>query len=121
MPHRPNRSTAPNSRSRKEIPWRRIAAYCNLEEERRANRRFLDLELHGDHEGFAAELSRLGCDWAASGRSRLKVVLGADVTTRDLYRVAAERDVHIRRLDHKRDSLEDIFLRAMEDEPRGGV
>jgi len=99
----------------------RIAAYCNLEEERRANRRFLDLELHGDHEGFAAELSRLGCDWAASGRSRLKVVLGPDVTTRDLYRVAAERDVHIRRLDHKRDSLEDIFLRAMEDEPRGGV
>jgi hypothetical protein len=28
--------------------------------------------------------------------------------------VAAEQDVQIRRLNHKRDSLEDIFLKAME-------
>ena len=30
------------------------------------------------------------------------------------YRLAAERKIQIRRLDYKRDSLEDIFLKAME-------
>jgi hypothetical protein len=33
---------------------------------------------------------------------------------RRLYQVAAEQNVQIRRLSHKRDSLEDIFLKAME-------
>jgi hypothetical protein len=33
---------------------------------------------------------------------------------RDLYRIAAEQNMQIRRLSYKRDSLEDIFLKAME-------
>ena len=32
----------------------------------------------------------------------------------DLYRLALENEVQIRRLNFKRDSLEDIFLKAME-------
>jgi hypothetical protein len=32
----------------------------------------------------------------------------------DLYRIALDHDVQIRRLNFKRDSLEDIFLKAME-------
>ena len=39
---------------------------------------------------------------------------------RDLYRVAADHEIRIRRLDYRRDSLKDIFLRAMELN-RGGV
>ena len=40
---------------------------------------------------------------------------GADaVEVRQLYQLAAEQNVQIRRLNHKRDSLEDIFLKAME-------
>ena len=34
----------------------------------------------------------------------------------DLYRLALEHGVQIRRLNFKRDSLEDIFLKAMENE-----
>jgi ABC-2 type transport system ATP-binding protein len=33
---------------------------------------------------------------------------------RRLYEVAAAQNVQIRRLNHRRDSLEDIFLKAME-------
>ena len=33
---------------------------------------------------------------------------------RDLYEIAAAHEVQIRRLNFKRDSLEDIFLKAME-------
>jgi hypothetical protein len=32
----------------------------------------------------------------------------------DLYRIALQHGVQIRRLNYKRDSLEDIFLKAME-------
>jgi hypothetical protein len=41
-------------------------------------------------------------------------VLQDGVEVRDLYRIAAETQVQLRRLSYKRDSLEDIFLKAME-------
>jgi ABC-2 type transport system ATP-binding protein len=42
------------------------------------------------------------------------MVLSGGVEVRDLYRLAAERRMQIRRLSHRHDSLEDIFLKAME-------
>jgi hypothetical protein len=33
---------------------------------------------------------------------------------RRLYELAAQQQIQIRRMNHKRDSLEDIFLKAME-------
>lgn len=90
-----------------------IAAYCNIEQERRANRRFLELETRGGGAPFVAAIQALGCETALGGGGRLKVVLPAGVGIRDLYRLAAERNVQLRRLQYKRDSLEDIFLKAM--------
>ncbi|HYH46865.1 MAG TPA: ABC transporter ATP-binding protein, partial [Thermoanaerobaculia bacterium] len=131
----------------------RVAAVCDLEAERRANRRFLELELRplgaaaapaapdapeppapdtpaaaaagSDHQagfaaavdpraGFAGAVEKLGCELALAGRQRMKLVLPDGVEVRDLYRVAAEQQVQIRRLDYRRDSLEDLFLQAME-------
>ena len=91
----------------------RIAAYCNLEEERRTNRRFIEMELGGDPEGFLTGARKLGCECAPGARRGLKVVLPPEVEVRDLYRIAADHGVEIRRLSHKRDSLEDIFMKAM--------
>jgi len=92
----------------------RIVVYCNLEEERKANRKFLVLETRGDQEKFTAAVAALGCEYALTGDHRLKVVLQDGVEVRDLYRIAATHEVQIRRLSYKRDSLEDIFLKAME-------
>lgn len=91
-----------------------IAVYCNLEEERKSNRKFLMLETRGDQKRFVEALSGLGCEYAISSDSRLKVVLQDGVEVRDLYRLAGETQVQLRRLSYKRDSLEDIFLKAME-------
>jgi ABC-2 type transport system ATP-binding protein len=91
-----------------------LAVYCNLEEERKSNKKFLLLETRGDQAGFASALSELGCEYAITTDHRLKLVLQGDVQVRDLYRVAGEHGVQIRRLSYKRDSLEDIFLKAME-------
>jgi ABC-2 type transport system ATP-binding protein len=91
-----------------------IAVYCNLEEERKANRKFLVLETRGDQSKFATALGTLGCEYAVTTDHRLKLVLQDGVEIRDLYRLAEEHRVQIRRLSYKRDSLEDIFLKAME-------
>jgi len=92
-----------------------VAAFCNLEEERRANRRFLEMETRGVSNGdFLAALERLGCETAVGARGRIKLILPDGMEVRRLYEVAAGQNVQIRRLNHKRDSLEDIFLKAME-------
>lgn len=94
-----------------------IAANCNLEEERKANRKFIELETRGgDRKAFAESIGALGCDYALSGERRLKVIMQETVEIKDLYRLAFEHEVQIRRLNFKRDSLEEIFLKAMENE-----
>src|SRR5437879_1725917 len=92
----------------------RLAVYCNLEEERKANRKFLVLETRGNQGAFAEAIGKLGCEYALTGEYRIKLVLHEGIEIRDLYRLAAEYEVQIRRLDYRRDSLEDIFLKAME-------
>jgi len=92
----------------------RLAAFCNLAEERQANTRFLNMEVLGDRGAFSEAVTGLGCQWAGSGNGRIKLVLPEGVEIRDLYRLADEHRVQIRRLDHRRDSLQDIFLKALE-------
>ncbi len=98
----------------------RIAASCNLEEERRANRKFLELETRGANGTFTSAIENLGCETAVFPNGRMKLVMPDGVEIRQLYALAADQNVQIRRLNHKRDSLEDIFLKAME-VPNGGV
>jgi ABC-2 type transport system ATP-binding protein len=92
-----------------------IAASCNLEEERRGNRNFIELETWGDDSGFEEAVEDLGCDYAALGHGRIKMVLPEGMEVRELYRIAARRNVQIRKLNRRHDSLEDIFLKAMEE------
>ncbi|HZN08923.1 MAG TPA: ABC transporter ATP-binding protein, partial [Pyrinomonadaceae bacterium] len=67
-----------------------IAVYCNLEEERKSNRKFLMLETRGDQKRFVEALARLGCEYAITNPTRMKVVLQDGVEVRDLYRLAAQ-------------------------------
>lgn len=90
----------------------RIAALCDLEEERKANLKFLELEVSSEN-GFLESVRGLGCECASFGSGRLKIVLPDNIELRQLYRLAAEHSVQIRRMNYRRDSLEDIFLKAM--------
>jgi len=90
-----------------------IAHYSNLNEERRANKRFLELETYGANGDFTEAIEKLGCECAVTA-NRMKMVLADGIETRDIYRIAAEKQVRIRRLNFRRDTLEDIFLKAME-------
>jgi ABC-2 type transport system ATP-binding protein len=90
-----------------------IATYCNLEDERRANLKFIEIETQRGNSLFADAIGNLGCEVAVLSDRKLKTVLPESVSVRDLYKIAAEHQMMIRRLDYKRDSLQDIFLKAM--------
>ena len=92
----------------------KLAKYCNLEEERRSNKKFLLIQIRGDEEGFVAGLRKLGCEVAIPNRRRIKAIIPEGVEIQHLYALAESLSVQIRNLDYKRDSLEDIFLRAMD-------
>lgn len=90
-----------------------IAHYSDLDQERRANKRFVELETYGANGDFTAAIEKLGCECAVTA-NRMKMILGDGIETRDIFRIAAEQQVRIRRLNFRRDTLEDIFLKAME-------
>ncbi len=98
----------------------RVVHYSNLEDERRMNRRFVELEPYGNTTAFIEAVEALGCECAPGAMNRLKLVLAENVEVSDIYRVAAENDIQLRRLNFRRDSLEEIFLKAMEN-PNGGL
>lgn len=90
-----------------------VAVYCNLEQERRSNRKFVELELRGECEEFIQTIESMGCEWAQAGRCRYKMILPEGFEVNRIYRAAADCRVQLRRFNYKRDSLEEIFLKAM--------
>jgi ABC-2 type transport system ATP-binding protein len=97
----------------------RIAALRNIEQERRSNRSFMELETVGSTEQFSVRIRGLGCECACFPGGRIKLVIPDHIEARDLYVIASEQGVQIRRMNQRRDSLEDIFLRAMDHESLG--
>ena len=93
-----------------------VAAICNLEEERKANLKFLELEVTQGN-GFIESVRSLGCECASFGAGRVRVILPDNIDLRQIYRAASEHDVQIRRMNYRRDTLEDIFLKAMAGAP----
>ena len=61
---------------------------------------------------------QLGCQCEAApginGAGRIKAVLPEGFEVSEIYRLAAARDLQLRRLSYRRDTLEEIFLKAME-------
>jgi len=92
----------------------RIAAFRDLEQDRRTNRRWVELEIRGDGAAFQDEVRRRGWEaaWSSGGKGRLILPDGAGF--RSLYEIAARHQVQLVRLRYQRDSLEEIFLKAME-------
>jgi ABC-2 type transport system ATP-binding protein len=95
----------------------RIAALSNIEEERRSHQNFIELETVGPADEFCDTLRRLGCECASFAGGRIKLVMPGRMEPHDLYAMASQNGLQIRRIRRRRDSLEDIFMRAMENEP----
>ncbi len=91
----------------------RIVHQTDLEAERHQNRRFVELEVSGDPQGFADSLRAIGAEGVAEGEGRWRIVLPQDVDLREIWRIAARHELAVRKLTHRRDTLEEIFLKAV--------
>ena len=93
----------------------RIVHYSNLEEERKANRRFVELETCGDDGGFVDALETARLRMRRGGRRpRQDGAVRRHRDSRHLSHGRRARTCRLRRLNYRRDTLEDIFLKAME-------
>jgi len=90
-----------------------IVHSCNLEEERRSNRRFVELEVTGNDESLKAALPEVGADGVTEGGGRWRIVLPPGVEVEALWGLLARQNLLVRKLTHRRDTLEEIFLKAM--------
>lgn len=86
---------------------------CNLEEERRLNKCFVELEVTGNDENLRAALPEIGADGVSEGGGRWRIVLPPNVEIRVVWELLARQNLLVRKLTHRRDTLEEIFLKAM--------
>jgi ABC-2 type transport system ATP-binding protein len=92
----------------------KIVHKSNLAEERQANKRFVEIETLGDQQDFGDVLMRLGHPCLMDVKGRFKLELPPEFDMRQIYRLAADRDLQLRRVSYRQDTLEEIFLKAME-------
>jgi ABC-2 type transport system ATP-binding protein len=90
-----------------------IVHQCNLEEERRLNKCFVELEVTGDDRHLRAALPEIGAEGVPEGGGRWRIVLPAGVEVDAVWQLAARQDLLVRKLTHRKDTLEEIFLKAM--------
>ncbi len=86
---------------------------CNLEEERRSNKCFVELEVTGNDENLAGALPKIGADGLSEGDGRWRIVLPPNVDVQVIWDLLAQQNLLVRKLSHRRDTLEEIFLKAM--------
>jgi ABC-2 type transport system ATP-binding protein len=90
-----------------------IVHECDLEEERRSNKCFVELEVTGNDGNLRSSLPAVGADGVTEGNGRWRIVLPPGVGVEALWGLLAQQNLLVRKLTHRRDTLEEIFLKAM--------
>jgi ABC-2 type transport system ATP-binding protein len=90
-----------------------IVHECNLVEERRSNKCFVELEVTGNDRGLQGALPEIGAEGVSEGGGRWRIVLPPNVEIQAIWDLLTRQDLLVRKLTHRRDTLEEIFLKAM--------
>jgi ABC-2 type transport system ATP-binding protein len=87
--------------------------HCDLEQERRSNRSFVELEVTGDDRHLRDALPEIGAEGVSEGFGRWRIVLPPGVELDAIWRLVGRHNLLVRKLANRRDTLEEIFLKAM--------
>ena len=90
-----------------------IVHECNLEDERRSNKCFVELEVTGNDANLRGALPEIGADGVTEGGGRWRIVLPPPVEIQALWGLLGRQNLLVRKLTYRRDTLEEIFLKAM--------
>ena len=93
--------------------WTTTTRRSTVERSRRANRRFVELEVSGDDSGLSDALRAHGAEGVTEGNGRWRIVLPPAVDLEVIWRVTARENLDVHHLTHRRDTLEEIFLKAV--------
>ena len=94
----------------------RVAATGNIEEMKQTEQNLFELRIKGDLDHFMSGLSEQQCDCRLGRRETLEVRLPEEMNPQELFKIAQRQKVQIRHFYAKRDSLEDVFIKVLEDE-----
>jgi ABC-2 type transport system ATP-binding protein len=90
-----------------------IVHQCDLVAERQANKRFVQLHVSGDDRNFGAALREIGAEGVSEAPGTWRIVLPLEVEVNALWRLTARENLRITKLAYRRDTLEEIFLKAV--------
>ncbi|MBM3783859.1 MAG: ABC transporter ATP-binding protein [Acidobacteria bacterium] len=90
-----------------------VVHQSDLEAERRSNRRFVQFEVSGDDRGLLEALRAVNAEGVSEAPGQWRIVLPTGVEMSALWRIAASQNLKVKRLTHRRDTLEEIFLKAV--------
>ena len=92
-----------------------LVATCDLRTDPDGKQPFVELELSTFSREFIDNIEAQGCGIVIRAKTRIQVELPTGLEIRDLFRAALSCGIGLRRVNLRRDSLQDVFLRAMED------
>ena len=96
-----------------------MVAAGNIEEMRHCEKCIFEMKVKGDLDGVMSSLSERGCECRLNDRDVLEVTMPDELTPREVFQIASQLRAQVRHFYAKRDTLEDIFLKALEDEAAG--
>lgn len=94
----------------------RVAAAGNIGQMKQGSGQIYEVQIKGDLDPFMARLAELGCECRLGEREALLVVTPSGFSTRAIFEVAQSQRIQLRHFRDKRDTLEDVFLKALEEE-----
>jgi ABC-2 type transport system ATP-binding protein len=93
----------------------RVVLNGSLEGLRKEDLRTYELTVDGDPERFLGALAERGWECSEGQQLGIRVTLPPGATSRALFEVAASLGMQVRHFHHRRDSLEDVFLNAIQE------
>ena len=94
----------------------RLAASGNIERMRQVEQNVYEVRVKGDQDRFIAALSERNCLCHLSERDALQVTTPEGFDPRTMFEIAEAHQVQIRHFFARRDSLEDVFIKILEEE-----
>jgi ABC-2 type transport system ATP-binding protein len=90
-----------------------IVHQSDLAAERQANKRFVQLQVTGDDRNLGVALREIGAEGVSETAGTWRIVLPIEVEVNGLWRLTARENSQITKLAYRRDTLEEIFLKAV--------
>ena len=90
-----------------------IVHQSDLAAERQANKRFVQLQVTGDDRNLGVALREIGAEGVSETAGTWRIVLPIEVEVNGLWRLTARENLQITKLAYRRDTLEEIFLKAV--------